>query len=51
MKILFFFSLFILINFCSSNENFEPKIIFEKNKRTYTIGDTINLKILNKKKI
>ena len=50
MKILFFFSLFLLINFCSSNKNLEPKIIFEKNKRTFIIGDTINLKILNTKK-
>ena len=50
MKILFFFSLFLLINFCNSNKNIEPKIIFEKNKRTYIIGDTINLKILNNKK-
>jgi len=50
MKILFYLSLFLLINFCSSNKNLEPKIIFEKNKRTFIIGDTINLKILNTKK-
>lgn len=50
MKILFYLSLLLLINFCSSNKNLEPKIIFEKNKRTFIIGDTINLKILNTKK-
>ena len=49
MKILFFLSLFLIFNFCSSNKNIEPRIIFEKNKRTYIIGDTINLKILNNK--
>ncbi len=49
MKILFSLSLFLIFNFCSSNKNVEPRIIFEKNKRTYIIGDTINLKILNNK--
>tara|TARA_B100000941_G_C28474334_1_gene538274 strand:- start:480 stop:1496 length:1017 start_codon:yes stop_codon:yes gene_type:complete len=50
MKILLFFIVFFLINFCNSKIAIEPKILFEKNKRTFIIGDTLNFKVLNNEK-